>query len=322
MEYGYFDGLMRITGITAGQGSGPLPVAPRPIHVEETISAEPSARAVFPVTQSNQTADSFPHREPPEPQSREPVKSAEGIQSAGPVDIVDIPIPREKNTPRGVAEHVPPVPVENLLEKKPDVLTGVRPPTAAPPAPRETPLHPPPSQSPPGESPGIGEKVEFVELTPGSPPRVSAPEAGKPVGALTVVTPPPPTTPNPGETGETGAIPAVKPGTKPGNLFAEVRRWVAEPTPESPTPAISPVPAEPTEPTVQSAPSAPVSPGPVQENREFSLSIGSINVTVEDPPGAADYPPPPPPQQNRQRSSPGGESLSSRLGRHYIRMRE
>lgn len=70
--------------------------------------------------------------------------------------------------------------------------------------------------------------------------------------------------------------------------------------------------------------SAPTGPAPVQENREFSLSIGSINVTVEGPQSlpVIRYEPF---QQSTPETQQGGnraeQSSPSRLGRHYLRMR-
>jgi hypothetical protein len=60
----------------------------------------------------------------------------------------------------------------------------------------------------------------------------------------------------------------------------------------------------------------------VQGVQEFSLSIGSINLTVEEPrPAISFVPPPSPPMGNRQPGVGGSGSPASRLGRHYIRVR-
>ena len=58
----------------------------------------------------------------------------------------------------------------------------------------------------------------------------------------------------------------------------------------------------------------------MQENREFSLSIGTINVTIEEPQIEPKFPVQIP-TANRQNRVGLGETLSTRLLRHYIRLR-
>jgi len=64
---------------------------------------------------------------------------------------------------------------------------------------------------------------------------------------------------------------------------------------------------------------------PLQENRQFSLSIGTINVTIEEPlPPAVVQTQPPSPMPVQPvaliRRQPAKETAPARLGRHYIRM--
>jgi len=280
-----------MTGIPAGQGRGTdTPRTAAPIHVETVTAAEPSAP---PVSQSPRTVDSSAPPESAEPQNRE---SREPVET---VEIVDIPVNPTGNPRHEIIRSVPRRPVEN-------------PTPAAAPVSREAHLQPPtspPSPSSPGKSPGIREPVEIVEVTSSS------------------------TTPS---LHHTITPSSSTPSSSTPSFLSEVRRWVAEPASQSDAPAspaasaasaTSTESAEPPGPTASSAPFEPpvqstlTQPAPVHEEREFTLSIGSINVTVEEPADASHLPPPPP-VQNRRSPSAGNEHVSSRLGRHYIRLRE
>jgi hypothetical protein len=123
---------------------------------------------------------------------------------------------------------------------------------------------------------------------------------------------------------------SVKKGTgkkKPETLLKEVRQWVSEKPSakeemKNPEPvtmvSISETPN--LELPLPTAPPIPVM--PMEETQEFNLSIGSINVTVTEPPSESgknsDFIRT---TNNIQNHTITPEPQSSRLGRHYIRMR-
>lgn len=97
------------------------------------------------------------------------------------------------------------------------------------------------------------------------------------------------------------------------------KQWVVEPA--------QPAPLSQTAQTAQSVHSPHSShpgPGLLHENREFSLSIGTIAVTVEEPQARAEIQPIPTvqiPTASHRDQKGGTGTPSSRLGRHYVRIR-
>jgi hypothetical protein len=106
------------------------------------------------------------------------------------------------------------------------------------------------------------------------------------------------------------------PRNESGLAVEDVLRWVAEPSLGVEAAVKDNVPSTTPKMTVSQA-------DPLQENREFNLSIGTISITVEEPQTGADFMkhPVPPPQDKGQARNAAGGTPSPRLGRHYLRMR-
>lgn len=338
---GYFSSLMRMTGITFGQTRQPVgpegagASAARPIHVEETIFAAPPA----PRSKQRSISPTAPGIPPGETTAPGHVARVTG----------EPPAPRETTAPGHVThvagEPTAARPVETTETIQTIETTGT---TGTTPAP-----------SPPGteriviEGPGSFEKSVTVEIQPGSSENKNAPgtvrktvpvEDNQPVPVpslprqevagheplhepfheqLTVVE-------AAGGEREPGEPGQVEEKERRGITLKEVRQWVAGSASTASTAGADAVEAAAYAAPVRSVEvSAPgVNPAPVHENREFSLSIGTINVTLEDPsPGAGSQrehtPMAPAAKQSRgrQRSARKTASPGSRLGRHYIRLR-
>jgi len=115
----------------------------------------------------------------------------------------------------------------------------------------------------------------------------------------------------------TGKAAAAGPQTGDGLAVEDVLRWVAE-SPLKVDATVKEKDQSPPPKTVLSQAAL------LQDNREFNLSIGTISITVEEPQTRVDVmknpPTQPSPDSGRDRNV-SIEVPSSRLGRHYLRMR-
>ncbi len=342
MRNGYFSDLIRMTGIAVGQRARPASAvaidtpAPQPLHVEETTfvpqprqtRAEPAPTPTPLVPQVSQVPQVEVDRldTPSRPGQEKPDSPAAAGQEPG-TPAVQPPEVRETvivdNAPHQPTETSHPAEVKVEVEK--ESLQG-------PPQPGERPgpvlKQPPVDPGEPGEpgEPVLHEYVEVVEVpgqepvTPGTPVYSSEPEQGTASPRKRRVHSP---------ARENKEEPRVEHReAKPGITLDVVRQWVAEPVgqvgevrqvgPVGPVGSVRPVgPVRPVRPLHPGS-------GPLHESREFSLSIGTIAVTVEEPPPPAGIQAPAPvqtPVVGHRVPKGAGEIPSSRLGRHYVRIR-
>jgi hypothetical protein len=309
---GYFDGLIRMTGIRFNQGGISSSTGARPIHMEETRYIEPTAGPLKIHSVNNQpTKPQVPlNIQAKERGEKNPVEVDKRLSPISPTPITPIKKQRtpaeamaresgerQRKTDTGIDEthnmKVQAIRTTESRGKRVELKTG------------DTEIVSQTRQSPkPEEKPGV-EIYETVEAVG------SDRNAG---GSSAEVAPA--TKGGEAQTGKKQAEGIVKKGNlvikkeeAPSLTFKEVRNWVAEPEVSETIKTIE------SESDKKNKPSA--SPkAPKEENREFNLTIGSINLTVEEPPPDI---PIQPPAQTRSPATDGGESQSDRLSRHYIR---
>lgn len=316
---GYFNGLMRMTGISPDRSDpGRSPVntgieTPPPLHVEETHVLEAPAPAPPGIPPSNQAPGSAPFI---------PDK----------VEVKDQPgtLPGKDGTASAASRETGPdspgtFPLESAHLR---TVTGNRS--------AET------NTSPPGSVPPIEESKNHSRQPDNGNGQVTVVEEEKEIiypARPGAVEPHPGKTGKPGQSGTghvtdtiveivpadkgkkekivTGKAAAAAPQTGGELAVEDVWRWVAE------------VPLK-VDATVKERDQSPPpktlfsQAAPLQDNREFNLSIGTISITVEEPQIRADVmntPPTPPPPDKGQDRNASLETASSRLGRHYLRMR-
>ena len=336
---GYFNKLIRMTGIPFAPGTGPGnplgagTATPRPIHAVETQWVDFSPSQSDPALESRPKDPIGTRKEYLAPAE----KGALEIHAAGrhaPVaetDRSEIRPGRKEMKPHGDVPHYrsPKTQAPQSLEFSETVtLDNARDKRDGPFNPIEkTDVHlssQPMDDSdqilqPPAKKPLIHEHIEVVEmagkaLNPSETPfygedayAASAPKKGHPAHSHS------------GQIKGENSRPSDRTRERRqaevtgGPTLEDVRQWVAQPDPPAPRPRPlhSPHPPQP-------------DPGLLQESREFSLSIGTISVTLEDFQtgiGIPRNPPAPVPQNRRRATKATGATPASRLGRHYIRLR-
>ena len=327
---GYFNGLMRMTGISFGRGDSPQPPVStgidtlQPLHVEETHVVEapapaPSeAPASVPAPGSAQGTGSTTRSIPLIP-DRVDVKDQPGISQ----DITGA-VESAANVETG-----PGSPGTSPLEKEHTrTITMSR--TAGthplPPDPVQSRERPGPINHQPGTGHGQVNEVEAegeskypaafsaIESRPKETVKPGQPGTKSMVDTIVEIVP--------GYKGKKEKIAvnketATAPQQEGGLAMEDVLRWVTEPPLKVEAAVKESVPSPPPN-------TAPSQTTPLQDNREFNLSIGTISITVEEPQTGAEVmknPPTQPPPDSGQDRNVSGEALSSRLGRHYLRMR-
>lgn len=325
---GYFNGLIRMTGITFSRDNPIQRLAstgidsPRPLNVEKTHIVEAPApapgNAQAPAPAGIPPSIPVPIPAPLRPDKAE-VKDQPGISLDNAGVVASIESVETEPGSQGT------FPLESVHTR---IVTGNRSAgtnTSSPGSAQPTEEWKNRSRQPDNGYGQVNAVEEEKEVIYPARPRAVEPQLGK--------------TGKPGQTGTehvtdtiveivqhdkgkkeksvTGKAASATPQTGGGLTVEDVWRWVAEP-PLKVDATVKERDQSPPPKTLLSQAA------PLQDNREFNLSIGTISITVEEPQTRADIiknPPTLPPPDSGQDRNVSIEASSSRLGRHYLRMR-
>jgi hypothetical protein len=346
---GYLGSLMRMSGINFGPGpsAGHLEAAgsPQPIHREETKFVEPPAKTLASGSNRSTNAENtgIPEKAPIQETQTAENPGDQPLTPAAPnhadtagttiTNAVTHETPGKKRKEDEAAnenQHNQRVPIEEnivierqssrdekTVDKNSDGV-GAREDNAITQAAVEKKNNGNNERDISSNSLKVGEQnieyeIEFEEIKPQEPQHLqpSQPALEQPTNQVQ--------TPVPGENAHVIKHGKGKNETETGKetdssssiALADIQQWVSAVEPES-LPAVNKSQTRSTSPREQVSRQQ-------QEVQEFTLSIGSINLTVEEPQSIIQQEPPSPPVSAGR---PGvGESSASRLGRHSIRVR-